>query len=96
MRIKRIDAYGKIEESLYERVTDPERIRSLERRSENWLVRGEWSGYDYYILKQGDAHNKALGVFKIVKKAYAKVSGFLFDKKVVAPEWAWIYFVRRR
>lgn len=97
LRIKCIDAYGKIKGSyLCERVTDPERIRSLERRSENWLVRGKWSGYDYYILEQRNADNKALGVCKIVKKADAKVSRFILDKEVVAPEWAWLYFERRR
>lgn len=95
MRIKRIDAYGKIEESLYERVTDPERIRSLERRSENW-VRKEKLSSEYYILEQQDARNTKLGVYKIVKKADAKVFGLFFDKKVVAPERKWLYFERRR
>lgn len=93
MRIKCIDAYGKIKESyLCERVTDPERIRSLERRSENWRLRGRLSRYDYYILEQLNANMDELGVYKIVQKSHAKRRG----SKVSALAQAWLYFKRRR
>lgn len=79
---------GKSEKTLYRRVTEQERIRRIEYKSENWL-RCESKRHGYRILIQRDVRNHWTDCYKIRKsdlRFVSLVAGFVDSD--------WMYYER--
>ena len=84
-------------EYLYYRVTEPEKIEYIEKRSVNWKVLGTYSQDKYIVMIQLDAENIETGYYKIVDKRKADVrkSHFGLKVSVEAKSQDCMYFERR-
>lgn len=86
-------------EYLYERITDPLRIRRIEEKSVNWKVLDVKRTQDYYVIRQANAENKYTGNIKIVKKSNADVHriGIIpWSYSVEASAEDYSYYIKRK
>ena len=82
-------------EYLYERVTDPVRIRAIEERSVNWMLLEPAYSKNHYVLRQADAQNRPTGNIKVVEKKLAFLKGFISLSVDARPE-DFSYYERRK
>lgn len=82
-------------EYLYERVTDPARIRAIEEKSVNWKLMEPACAKSHYVIRQANAENKYTGNIKIVNKSKGVVKGVINLSVDARPE-DFSYYVKRK
>jgi len=81
------------EEGLFSRTQDPEKIRKIEFKSENWKY---YEGCQYIICEQRDAKEEPTGCYKIIEKEKLKVIQTYYGKRITTDSVNDCMYYRKR